>query len=132
MVFTYLHKQPLRPAIKIKTLLFDYNCCLCPYLLSVKKCHLYMSTGAQKINHLGFMASVTLHKLWITSTGNFKICACGEEIRVLFWWKNIGMYSFIIKKFMSKNQKDVMIISCVWTVSFAEMSVIFLMQTVRL
>ena len=43
-----------------------------------------MSTGAQKINHLGFMASVTLHKLWITSTGNFKICACGEEIRVLF------------------------------------------------
>ena len=45
---------------------------------------IYMSTGAQKINHLGFMASVTLHKLWITSTGNFKICACGEEIRVCF------------------------------------------------
>ena len=94
---------------------------------------IYMSTGAQKINHLGFMASVTLHKLWITSTGNFKICACGEEIRVLFWWKNIGMYSFIIKKFMSKNPKDLMIIFCVWTVSFAEMSiVIFLIQTVRL
>ena len=129
MVFTYLHKQPLRPAIKIKTLLFDYNCCLCPYLLSVKKCHLYISTGAQKINHLGFMASVTLHKLWITSTGNFKICACGEEIRV---WFDEKIYSFIFKKFMSKNRKVVMIIFCVWTVAFAEMSVIFLMQTVRL
>ena len=69
---------------------------------------IYMSTGAQKINHLGFMASVTLHKLWITSTGNFKICACGEEIRVY-----VSMKKYIFKKFMSKNQKDVMIIFCV-------------------
>ena len=54
---------------------------------------IYMSTGAQKINHLGFMASVTLHKLWITSTGNFKICACGEEIRVWFDEKYTPLYS---------------------------------------
>ena len=33
-----------------------------------------MSTGAQKINHLGFMASVTLHKLWTTSTAQPQSC----------------------------------------------------------
>ena len=49
------------------------------------------------------MASVTLHKLWITSTGNFKICACGEEIgKSLVRWKNILLY--IQKDYVEKSK----------------------------